>query len=309
MSYILDALNRSQQKRELKEVPTLATAPTLVTGEVEEKSRVLLGWGLVLITLFVVALLWLTTKAGIFSSAGEQSASHAIDMVQQIPAPVAQVEKADPNLPKVKSADVVGVGEEARLTQAPAVPPWQLENQPSPAQSDAKPEEPKPELLTAKKAAEQQIVAVVPTETESAFRREMMGLKKQFEKQSEKSVEQANVPLREETAVAVEEKESIAAPSPPEQVKAAPEPVTTQASEPPARPVRERQLPVTVSSRLPKRKVTLHAYSEVPQERFIILNSQRMEEGEKTNQGLLVKEIFPDGVIFEFEGYSFFKPL
>jgi len=73
------------------------------------------------------------------------------------------------------------------------------------------------------------------------------------------------------------------------------------------RPGTEHTLPPDVYRRLRKPKVSALAYSETPERRFVIINSQKMVEKESTEQGLVVEEIVDDGIIFSFEGHRFFK--
>jgi len=72
------------------------------------------------------------------------------------------------------------------------------------------------------------------------------------------------------------------------------------------RPDTEHTLSYDVYRRLPKRKVSALAYSETPERRFVIINSQKMVEEESTKQGLVIVD---NGVIFSFQGHRFFKKL
>jgi general secretion pathway protein B len=55
-------------------------------------------------------------------------------------------------------------------------------------------------------------------------------------------------------------------------------------------------------------RLTVHVYSAVPEQRFVIINSRKMREGERSRKGLLVEEITPDGVQLEYQGQRFFQP-
>lgn len=67
-------------------------------------------------------------------------------------------------------------------------------------------------------------------------------------------------------------------------------------------------LPSEIQARLPAYKVMVHAYSKNAEQRFVILNSERLREGGQTTDGLKVESIKPNGVILEFQGQRFFKP-
>lgn len=71
--------------------------------------------------------------------------------------------------------------------------------------------------------------------------------------------------------------------------------------------LRERRLPNAVLERLPVFLMTAHVYDPVPDERFVVINALRYNEGERTREGLVVEQILPDGVLLAFEGHSFFQ--
>jgi len=54
--------------------------------------------------------------------------------------------------------------------------------------------------------------------------------------------------------------------------------------------------------------VTVHVYSEDPAKRFVIIKSLRLREGDRTDDGLVVEEIRPDGVVLSAEGQRVFRP-
>lgn len=65
-------------------------------------------------------------------------------------------------------------------------------------------------------------------------------------------------------------------------------------------------LPSEIQQILPERKVSVLAYSALPERRFIVLNGDRMGEGERSREGLQVHQIRSDGVVFEFRDHYFF---
>lgn len=67
------------------------------------------------------------------------------------------------------------------------------------------------------------------------------------------------------------------------------------------------RLPADVLARLPPFLVTAHVYDADPAQRFVVINSLRYGEGERTREGLEVREIRPDGVLLRFAGHSFFQ--
>jgi len=68
------------------------------------------------------------------------------------------------------------------------------------------------------------------------------------------------------------------------------------------------ELPAAVRIRLPALQVNIHAWSENPRERFVLINLRRYQEGDSLQEGLLLQRIVRDGVVLEFEGTPFFLP-
>jgi general secretion pathway protein B len=67
------------------------------------------------------------------------------------------------------------------------------------------------------------------------------------------------------------------------------------------------ELAFSVRKDLPTIKLSMHVFATDPTQRFVILNDSRMVEGD-TQDDLSVREIRPDGVVFEFRGQRFFYP-
>jgi len=83
------------------------------------------------------------------------------------------------------------------------------------------------------------------------------------------------------------------------------EPAPVAASDSAAQPYYE--LPFSVRKDLPSLKLSMHVYAPEPAQRFIILNDSRMIEG-NSQEDLALREIRPDGAVFEFRGQRFFYP-
>jgi general secretion pathway protein B len=67
------------------------------------------------------------------------------------------------------------------------------------------------------------------------------------------------------------------------------------------------ELPFSVRKDLPAIKLSMHVYAPDPAQRFVILNDSRMVEGD-AQEDLGLREIRPDGVVFDFRGQRFFYP-
>jgi general secretion pathway protein B len=65
------------------------------------------------------------------------------------------------------------------------------------------------------------------------------------------------------------------------------------------------ELPLQIQREIPAMTVQLHAYSNIPGERLVSINSIRLREGGLLMAGLKLEQITPDGMIFSYKGYRF----
>jgi len=65
------------------------------------------------------------------------------------------------------------------------------------------------------------------------------------------------------------------------------------------------ELPAEFRSSLSLPRLDLHVYSEVPQNRFIMVKLKKFREGERLESGLLLEEILPDGMVMSYRGERF----
>ena len=68
-------------------------------------------------------------------------------------------------------------------------------------------------------------------------------------------------------------------------------------------------LPIAIQQAIPRRTISVHAYSPKQQERVVMINSRMMREGQDLMPGLRLEQITPDGMIFSFSGYRFRRGL
>jgi general secretion pathway protein B len=59
------------------------------------------------------------------------------------------------------------------------------------------------------------------------------------------------------------------------------------------------------ASGLPEMRLALHSFDENPANRYVLLNSQRLREGETMQDGVRVERITADGVILSWRGQRF----
>jgi general secretion pathway protein B len=64
-------------------------------------------------------------------------------------------------------------------------------------------------------------------------------------------------------------------------------------------------LPDAVRSEVPEIKFSVLVYAADPADRFVLINGQRLAEGDSAQPGLVVEEIQRDGVLFSYRLYRF----
>lgn len=103
----------------------------------------------------------------------------------------------------------------------------------------------------------------------------------------------------------------IATPPP---LVATPMPTTPIAAETLASPTKSINSTTTAATRddllargatLPATDLNMHVYDANPELRFILLNGQRLREGESSREGLAVERITPEGVVLRFGNQTF----
>lgn len=58
-------------------------------------------------------------------------------------------------------------------------------------------------------------------------------------------------------------------------------------------------------SAIPPVDLNMHVYDPNPSVSFVLLNGQRLREGESSREGLIVERITAEGVVLRFGGNSF----
>jgi general secretion pathway protein B len=341
MSYILEALKKSQQERELGQVPTLATESY---SEPERPSKInpLVLSALLLAFLAIVVALYALFSSHFFDSQQRQADTETVP-ASTPPSLSDRVIAAKPVAPSIQSSTVskpkqnpaerdrvpLEAGEEPAV-ELPDRQAGQKEvvivelEQPAPAaikppvpltqQAPSAPAVSTGQDLPA--AAEQPLIPPVQTpgaeheigQSETAptvkqeIRQELLDLQEQLLKQGKGAVAKKKEPPKAVQAAVTTE--TTFEPQSPEATVTVPQHTAEATNKPP--PISENALPPDVFKRLPARKVSALAYSKDPERRFILLNSQKMREGEGTKEALVIEEILPDGVIFRFEDHRFF---
>jgi len=56
---------------------------------------------------------------------------------------------------------------------------------------------------------------------------------------------------------------------------------------------------------LPEFKITVLVYAEAPEDRFLLMNGERLREQDELAGGVTLEEIRRDGAIFTYQSYRF----
>lgn len=62
-------------------------------------------------------------------------------------------------------------------------------------------------------------------------------------------------------------------------------------------------------SKLPTLNIDIHSYDEQPGRSYVLINMEKYRQGEYLEEGLLLSEIRPDGVVLEHRGERFILPI
>jgi general secretion pathway protein B len=71
------------------------------------------------------------------------------------------------------------------------------------------------------------------------------------------------------------------------------------------KPISYWELPDSIRANVPEIKFSVLVYAANPSDRFVLINGQRLVEGDDAGPDLVVKEIRRDGVIFSYRLYQF----
>ena len=77
--------------------------------------------------------------------------------------------------------------------------------------------------------------------------------------------------------------------------------VTPSSSE----PISFWQVPQALRDGLPEMRITVLVYAEAPEDRFVLINGQRLLEKEELVSGVILDEIRRDGAVFRYRNYRF----
>lgn len=307
MSYILEALKKSDQKRQSGKVPDLQTMPE--ESRYAPQKRKLWPYALAVVLLINAGLIsiWL------FSGNGEKSvriaAKSSGEKAPQPPARALTEKKIPPPNPASisaaqpkKTVDPVvvvkeGPGEPVTLDNSPAA-------KVSVAGGEAAVAPPAEEQAQEPSAAVEELQAEKPLEAAS---------EETTPGENPEEIQPSDAEVLDEPAEFVEEETA-----PPEELRpetaaprrAGPAKNLQGAAAVPGKDWNKNlldimQLPQNVQSRLPEFRISAHFYSSTPASRLASVNGRVLREGQNLAPGLTLREITRDGLIFTFETYTF----
>ena len=67
------------------------------------------------------------------------------------------------------------------------------------------------------------------------------------------------------------------------------------------------ELPVSIQQEIPKLSILFHLYSGNPKDRLVGINDRMLREGDSVEPGLGLEQITPDGMILTYKGYRFLR--
>lgn len=296
MSYILEALQKSEHARQQGKVPDLSTVPVTTMGMPGKAATERLPYALAAfaITLIAAVLGWWRPW--------QERPGPQPGLVQQA-TPAQRAVAADAPVAEERQATVVPQGPQASGAPLPPAPPAALPpaaTQPARAplliSSSPPPQSPSAERGPTSVTPAAQALAPAATTRPAATPPASVAPVAVF-KDSQRPAAPAVAPARPLEAPAARRVEA----KPPEAPNAAPAP--RQA--PGERILSIHELPQSVRSGLPRLIVSGYAYSEEPGRRSAVINDRLVQEGEEAESGVTVTTVARDGVVLHFQGYRF----
>ncbi len=276
MSYILDALRKSDAQRRLGQPPDLNTPAGNGGGKRKRERRAVLPIA-VLLTVVIAAVLvgrlllpldqWFGEKDQVAELIDSSSTPETL--------PVAMVEEpASDDGPEAAEPDVAEQGsrEEVEIAdrRSPTLRPATTVTRPAPARQPVAP------------AREREGPAVDAAE-------------------AQRLIEAAEHRAPQPTPATPETPEIETLPVDPATEGGADEEWTPERSE----FLRSWELPLAVRRELPELRLSIHVFSPQAQDRFVLINGERRLEGDDLGGGASLVEIRREGVLVRFRDYSF----
>lgn len=283
MSYILDALRKSDAQRRLGQSPDLGSVPPGAAPP-PRFNRGPFRAGLVLVIVLVAA-----ATVFVFTREDADPDTKVVDAPAEQPI-VDEARDDAPVAPAVTDGEPTDPDPEAAMAAAEPPPP---EDRRSPAQQ--------PVTVVSRPAARRPGERPVPTGERERVVESAEEAQRLIEAELAASADAAREAEGVREPAPAHEPESVAetVPAPPPEPE--PEAWTPERSD----FVRVWDLPLSVRRDLPKLDLSIHVFSSEPESRFVLINGERRIEGDELEQGARLIEIRRDGALVDFRDYRF----
>ncbi|EGV28472.1 hypothetical protein ThidrDRAFT_3768 [Thiorhodococcus drewsii AZ1] len=292
MSYILEALRKSQQERELGQVPTLDSSDLFAEDKESPPAN---HWGLLavgLASLAVVIALYAAFRAPVSSTSG-------------VGGPV-----TDGVPPDVAPVDLGALGRGGVQDTVPA----SLDDRGMGSSSAPLVEAPGPRRQSSDMVSGPPVRPNAPTDRErsEAFDPYGTDLEEELQRQLEAESDFDPAPIPAERS-----SRSQVPPDLVQDIEAFKQQVRREQGIPPPSTkgrtkIRIPSDPTTLrltamqAAQIPAYLMTAHVYDKDPTKRFVVINTLRYREGERTREGFGVERIVPEGAVLSYLGNPFF---
>jgi general secretion pathway protein B len=335
MSYILEALKKSQQERELGQVPTLEMGPFAGVRRPHRGNP----WALM-----ALGLAGLAVAIALFAVLRQPQTTVPAPQITAVPASPAVAQPPATNSPGDPTQALAQVGPAAQqLPTPPLIPPPAVPVAPAPAVAQALPNGANPSAGAATGswpvAMAPQGGSPVPAQGYSSpslpVGDPMVGAPHQSEGMETEEWSDDWMEMDQEVGPAEPGEPITIDPSARRPPRSARQTPATPRSTPIPQDLRDEvaafrdelrrersggkskapvagdpkklRLPDDVQARLPAFIMTAQIYDPDPTRRFVVINSLRYAVGETTREGLKVEQVLSDGVVLSFEGQRFFR--
>ena len=297
MSYILDALKKSEFERQQSRVPDLNAMPVMIGSGRNESLAPRLSYGLGALALagLIAALVWWRPwqssppEPAVAAGTGAAPAAPAL-----APVPLPRPEE----IRAARSAQVTGAGPAPPAAAKPQTP-----SQPA-APSPAAPATPK--IAAARPTARDTVAPVRDAGAPKSAKAAPATM------DADEPPAAAKAPQLRKPAEPASRTRPVPAPAQPQQREAdvpapavaapAPAPATDK---PPKRVLNYAELPASVQKSIPKMTVMGYSYAEEPEMRMVVINERMLREGDEVSPGVKLEKIGSDGVVLNYKGFQF----
>ena len=302
MSYILEALRKSQQDREIGQVPTLATQPLFTSQDSGGNFR----------GLAAMALAGLAVAIALYAAlrAGPEAVPPATTLASPVTQPAGPAPVGAPVAAPASDASPALPSPPATATPAPAAAPLAVTSGLLPTPSTTPSAAPPAALAPVAPAVVNAGAAPPAPSPARSVAREDDTLVDVGGEASDGALEgmddSAGVASRPADGIPDDLRQDIQ--SFKEQIKGGEGGKAAKKANNQKPVPQERRLPREVEERLPSFLLTVHIYDAEPAKRFVVIDGRKLRQGDSSRGGILVEEILPDGVALSFEGHPFFRP-